>query len=88
MAPPPHPPAKLLTARHFMAGPVWDECRDWLVRLFVPFRRFFFWPDARPPAAPQAGLNNRTARLQTLSPAKRKQEVTDLKPRLLPWIAI
>ncbi len=36
------------------------------------------------PAAPQAGLNKRIPRLQTLSPAKRNQEVTDLKPCLPP----
>ena len=36
------------------------------------------------PTAPQAGLNNRTARSHTLSPAEKKQEVTDLKLCLPP----
>ncbi len=36
------------------------------------------------PAAPQAGLNNGITGWQTLSPARRKQEVTDLKLCLPP----
>ncbi len=36
------------------------------------------------PAAPQAGPHNRTAGSETLNPAKRKQEVTDLKLCLPP----
>ncbi len=36
------------------------------------------------PPAPQAGLNNRTASSHTLSPAEKKQEVTDLKLCLPP----
>ncbi len=53
-----------------------------------------FWPpaegglEARPTGvwvqAPQAGLNNRTVGSETLSPAKRKQEVTDPKLCLPP----
>ncbi len=57
----PQTPLELLTARHFMAGPVWDEWRDWLERLSVPFCRVFFWPGLQPGLRRHKSIDLRSA---------------------------